>query len=433
MLPGERVGVGMRVAGLLNRGLVMLMAGHFTVDLYSGLLPVLYPILRERLALDLAAIGLIATVFTTALSISQPLFGLFVDRFGSRWLGPLAVLWMGGFFALIGFAPSYPAILGLAVLAALGSGAYHPLGASNVPLVTAPERRNTAFSFFTVGGTSGFALGPLIGAAIFGIFGLRGSLVVLPVALGVAAWLAFGLRAIDLRRHAPQPDSSNAPRRALQLRPLLAVLGIVMLRSWTFMVLVNFLPILYQSLGYGARFYSPLLFVVIISGSLGTIVGGLVADRFSRKAAISGSLLLLGPAIWLLLAFPGPGAFALGALAGFVADFSLPATLTLAQGLMPGRVGVTTGLILGIGFVTAGIGVSITGALGDRIGLAPALTLLPLLLIGALALTFFVPGDRRPTTGGQEPRLPDTEDILRPSLGPIGVHERRTRFLNTKG
>ena len=409
----------MRAAGLLNRGLLMLMAGHFTVDLYGGLLPVLYPILREQLALDLGAIGLIATLFTTALSVSQPLFGLFVDRFGSRWLGPLAVLWMGVFFTLIGFAPSYPAILGLAVLAALGSGAYHPLGASNVPLVTSSTRLNTAFSFFTVGGTSGFALGPLVGAVLFGVFGLRGPLVILPLAVGVAAWLAFGLKAVDLRRAAP-PRAADAPRRVLQLRPLLAVLGIVMLRSWTFMVLINFLPLLYQSFGYGAGFYSPLLFVIIISGSLGTIVGGIVADRFSRKAVIITSLLLLGPAIWLLLAFPGPGAFALGALAGFIADFSLPATLTLAQGLMPGRVGVTTGLILGIGFVTAGIGVSITGAIGDRIGLSSALALLPLLLIVALVLTVLVPGDRRGAREAQPQGPGEPDDTLVPSLGPAG-------------
>ncbi len=404
----------MRAVGLINRGLLMLMAGHFTVDLYAGLLPILYPILRERLALDLGAIGLIATVFTTALSVSQPIFGLLVDRFGSRWLGPAAVLWMGAFFTLIGFATSYPAILGLAILAALGSGAYHPLGASNVPLVAPSARLNTGFSLFTVGGTSGFALGPLVGAALFGLFGLRGPLALLPLTVIVAAWLAFGLGAIDRRRHALQPGATAAPIRTLQLRPLLAVLGIVMLRSWTFMVLVTFLPILYRSLGYGAGFYSPLLFVIIISGSLGTIVGGLVADRFSRKLAIVGSLVLLGPAIWLLLAFPGPGAFLLGALAGFVADFSLPATLTLAQGLMPGRVGVTTGLILGIGFVTAGIGVSITGALADRIGLTQALAFLPLLLVVALALTLLVPGDRRTAVSGQEGAPVDSGEVTAP-------------------
>jgi FSR family fosmidomycin resistance protein-like MFS transporter len=68
--------------------------------------------------------------------------------------------------------------------------------------------------------------------------------------------------------------------------------------------------------------------------------------------------------------------------------------LTLAQGLMPGRVGVTSGLILGVGFVTGGVGVSITGALADRIGLTPALALLPLVLVVALALTFLLPHDR---------------------------------------
>ncbi len=383
-----------RSVGLLNRGLLMLMAGHFTVDLYSGLLPVLYPLLRERLTLDLAAIGLIATVFTTALSVSQPVFGLLVDRFGSRWLGPVAVVWMGAFIALIGFVGSYPAILAAAVLAGLGSGAYHPLGASNVPLVVPKARLNTGFSLFTVGGTSGFALGPIIGGVLFGVFGVRGPALLLPLSLAVAVWLAFGLGNLDQQKRAPQMITATAPLRRLQLRPLLAVLGIVMLRSWTFMVLLNFLPILYRSLGYGERFYSPLLFVIILSGSFGTIVGGSVADRFSRKAAIIGSLVLLGPAIWLLLAFPGVGSFLIGVLVGFTADFSLPATLTVAQGLMPGRVGVTTGLILGIGFVTAGIGMSITAAIADRVGLLQALSALPLLLVIALVLAWFVPGEQ---------------------------------------
>ncbi len=56
---------------LLNRGLIMLMAGHFTVDHYSGLLPVMLPLLRERFALDLAATGLIATIVTASISLSQ--------------------------------------------------------------------------------------------------------------------------------------------------------------------------------------------------------------------------------------------------------------------------------------------------------------------------------------------------------------------------
>jgi MFS transporter, FSR family, fosmidomycin resistance protein len=381
-------------ARLLNRGLLMLMAGHFTVDHFSGLLPVMIPHLRDKFGLGLAATGLIVTLVTASASLSQPFFGLFVDRFGTRTLGWIAVAWMACFFVLIGLAPSYPLVLIVGVLAGLGSGAFHPLGVVNVPVVSDPRRMNTALSLHTVGGTAGYALGPLVGAALFSLFGLRGPILLLPLAIGVAIWLWRGLGSIEERRRARTARIAAGETRALQLRPLLAVLGIVMLRSWCFMVVVNFLPLLYISLGYSAAFYSPLLFVVLISGSIGTVLGGLFADRFNRRAAIVGSLILLAPAIWLLLAFPGPGAFFFGVLVGIVSDFSLPAIMTMAQELMPGRAGVTSGLILGIGFVTGGVGVSITGAVADRIGLTEALMLLPALLAVALALTLFVPSDR---------------------------------------
>ena len=403
----------MRETKLLNGGLLMLMAGHFTVDLYSGTLPVMYPLLRERFALDLAATGLIATIITASISLSQPLFGLFVDRFGTRNLGWVAVLWMGACFSLIGFAPSYPAVLAAGVLAGLGSGAFHPLGVVNVSVVSDPRRANVALSLHTIGGTTGYALGPLIGAGLLGLFGLRGPILILPLAVAVSVWLARGLGPVEERRRARAARAADGPVRVTQLRPLLAVLGVVMLRSWCFMVLTAFLPILYRSLGYGAGFYSSLLFVVIISGSLGTVAGGLAADRFNRRPAIVASLVLLAPAIWLLLAFPGPGAFFFGALVGLVADFSLPAIMTLAQGLMPGRAGVTSGLILGIGFVMGGIGVSITGVIADRIGLTQALALLPILLVGALALTVLIPSDR-PKVRGET--LVGTEGMAREAV-----------------
>lgn len=391
----------MREARLLNRGLLMLMAGHFTVDHFSGLLPVMIPLLRERFALDLAATGLIVTLVTASTSLSQPFFGLFVDRFGTRTLGWIAVAWMGFFFTLIGFAPNYPLVLVAGVLAGFGSGAFHPLGLVNVPVVSNPRRFNTALSLHTVGGTGGYALGPLVGAVLFSAFGLRGPIVLLPLAIGVAIWLARGLGPIEERRRARTARIAAGETRAMQLRPLLAIIGVVMLRSWCFMVLVNFLPILYLSLGYGAAFYSPLLFVVLISGSIGTVLGGLFADRFNRRLAIIGSLVLLAPAIWLMLAFPGPGAFFFGVLVGIVADFSLPSIMTMAQELMPGRVGVTSGLIIGVGFVTGGFGVSITGAVADHIGLTRALMLMPILLAMALGLTLFVPSDVKAGTGSK--------------------------------
>src|SRR5262249_22734215 len=161
--------------------------------------------------------------------------------------------------------------------------------------------------------------------------------------------LARGLGPIEERRRARTARIAAGEGRATQLRPLLAVLGGGVLRAWGYMVLGNFLPILYLSLGYGGSFYRPVLFLVLISGSIGTVFGGLFADRFNRRLAIVGSLILLAPAIWLLLAFPGPGAFFFGMLVGMVADFSLPSIMTMAQELMPSRAGMASGLILGVG------------------------------------------------------------------------------------
>jgi FSR family fosmidomycin resistance protein-like MFS transporter len=411
----------MRAASLVNRALLTLMAGHFTVDLLGGVLTVTYPLLRDRFSLDLAAIGLVATLFTASFSLSQPLFGYVIDRFDTRYLAGAAVAWMALFVALLGLAPSYPVLLILAVLAGLGSGAYHPQGATGAIAVTGGRRANTVISLYTIGGTSGYSLGPLIGAALLALFGLNGPAAILPFALAVALWLTIelGWRGQLRRPQAATTDVRRAggveERAPIRWKTLLAVLGVVMLRSWTFLVLVTFIPFLYRGYGYDSRFYSPLLFAVIIAGSAGTFCGGLVADRVGRLPVIVGSLLLLGPAIWLFLRFPGPAAFPLGILMGFIGDSSLSATFTLAQDQIPGRVGMISGIILGIGFVTGGVGVSLTGALADRVGLLTALALLPLLLLLALVLTLFLPrGERVRARGvGGAPDHPPRDETVR--------------------
>jgi MFS transporter, FSR family, fosmidomycin resistance protein len=95
------------------------------------------------------------------------------------------------------------------------------------------------------------------------------------------------------------------------------------------------------------------------------------------------------PALLLYVAFPGPQGIFLAALFGFFCDSSLSITLVMAQRLVPGRVGVASGVILGLGFVTGGIGVPITGRIADLFGMQVALASLSILLaIGSLvALT----------------------------------------------
>jgi FSR family fosmidomycin resistance protein-like MFS transporter len=150
----------------------------------------------------------------------------------------------------------------------------------------------------------------------------------------------------------------------------------------------------YSELGFGREVYTPLTSIIILSGVFGTLFGGMMADRIGQRRVIISAFLLTIPWLLLYAAFPGPQGLLLAALFGFCSDASLSITLVMAQGLMPGRVGVASGVILGLGFVTGGIGVPITGWLADRFGMQIALSSLAFLLVAGALLALTLPNKR---------------------------------------
>src|SRR5437870_13543380 len=169
------------MSGFLRNGrLLTLMLGHFTVDSYVGVIPVLYPLLLGRFHLSLATVGLVSLAYGGMAAISQPIFGLLADRFGTRLAG-LALAWTAITFAVIGFVDSFPLLLALALASGLGSGAFHPLGALDVRGLLPSWRRSLGMSVYVTAGTVGVAAGPLIGILLFGVFGVHGTgLLVVP-------------------------------------------------------------------------------------------------------------------------------------------------------------------------------------------------------------------------------------------------------------
>lgn len=390
------------------RGLLTFMLGHFTVDLYSGLLPILYALTAQRMNLDNRDIGLLALCYTAASSLSQPLFGYVADRWGGQLLAPLSLAWSSVFVSALGLVDAPVPLYAGALLAGLGSGAYHPVGASNASMLVDDRHRNTAMSVYTVSGTSGYALGPLIAALLFGALGTRGSLAMLPLGLSVAVSLRLALRQFQLGL--PTLRSREWVRREpIRWGALAPVMTVVMLRSWVFMAVVTFVPVWYRDLGYDVRFYGLLASVVIASGSLGTLLGGVLADRIGQRAVLTGSLALAVPALLLFAGFPGPLALLTGALFGALVDASISVTLVAAQRLLPGRIGVASGFILGMGFVTGGVGAPVTGAIADHVGIQQALLLTSGLLLVALAACWLIPRQVLSTqSAGLGPSSPST-------------------------
>jgi FSR family fosmidomycin resistance protein-like MFS transporter len=376
-----------------NRPLLTLMLGHLTVDMYAGVLPVLYPLLTEKFDLKLSTVGFVALAYSGMASLSQPLFGWIADRYGTRLIG-LCLMWTASMFAVLGFAPNFHTLMMLAALAGIGSGAYHPMGALNASAVISEAQRNTAMSIYVTGGTLGIAIGPLIGAALFALLGVHGTVAMIVPGLSIALWLLVEMRTIS-RRLVRRPRTAAAAPPPIPVGPLTVVIGMMMLRSWTMFGIQSFIPTWYKDLGYHAAFYGSLATTLLLTSALGTIGSGSLADRYGRRILLMTSSVLSVPCILLFAQFPGWPAFGSAALIGLLAASTGPLLLVIGQQLMAGRAGMASGLILGVGFVMGAIGVPLMGAIADAHGIQNAMRFQALVAAGTIVLAWFLPTEGR--------------------------------------
>ena len=172
-------------------------------------------------------------------------------------------------------------------------------------------------------------------------------------------------------------------RSPVQWGQLSAIIGIVMLRSWVFLAFSACCRSTTRSSGIALASTTSLPTIMILSGAVGTLIGGRLADQIpGRRIIISTQLLSILPALaaaqvdsaWVMPA---------AALFGMLSDSSLSITLLAAQRLLPGRTGLASGVILGLGFVSGSLGVPITGALADQTSIPTALTISLVLAIAA--------------------------------------------------
>ena len=368
--------------------LLTLMLGHLTVDSYVGVIPVLYPILIGRFRLSLATVGLVSLAYSGMAAISQPLFGVIADRYGTRLTG-VALAWTALTFALIGFVQSFPLLLVIACASGLGSGAFHPFAALDVRALLPAWRRSFGMSVYVTAGTVGVALGPLIGIVLFGALGLHGTGVLVIPGVVAGAYLLWRMRSAV--PHAARSSAAGGAGQAIPVFDLAMVIGVMMSRSWTVNVFQSFTPTWYAQMGYGPSFYGPLATTLVLASAVGTVGCGSLADRFGRRTVILATLVLSAPAVLLFTLFPGPWAFVSAIFIGFLAASTAPLMLLMAQQLMAARAGLASGLVMGLGFVTGALGVPINGAIADHIGLQKSLMTHVILVLATIAIAWFLP------------------------------------------
>jgi MFS transporter, FSR family, fosmidomycin resistance protein len=372
------------------RAIALLSVGHFLIDFCQGVVPALLPFLIvERGFTYTAAASLVFAISVTS-SVVQPMFGQLADRLALSWLLPLSILLTGTALALGAQSASFAVVMTAFAASGLGVAAFHPEAARKAHLASG-ERRTTGMSLFSVGGGLGFALAPSVTTAVAVSWGARGLLGLLVPTVVVALFLGR-----NLGRQALPASAHEAGRPTFTGRDNWLGFGILsgatISRSIVFYGLNTFLALYFMKRwGQGPAHASRALALFLGTSILGTLLGGWLADRYGRRAVIRTGF--AGAAVCLsLFVRASEPATALALLVPLAIFIFLPTSVlvVLGQEYLPQRVGVASGVTLGLAVSVGGTVAPLLGRLADRHGISIVLvTLLGVLVLSvvqALAL-----------------------------------------------
>jgi FSR family fosmidomycin resistance protein-like MFS transporter len=372
---------------------------HLLNDSMQSTISALFPILEQSLKLSYTQIGLIAFAMNITASILQPLIGVYADAKPKPFILPIGVC-----FTLLGviglsIAPSFAFILLAVICVGIGSAVFHP-ESSRVAYLAAGSRRGLAQSIFQVGGNLGSSLGPIMTAVIFvplGQFGVIwfsiAAVAAILIQYRVAKWYR-NQNALPRKKNSTQAVKPRNPLSTRQVWAAMIVLTILVFSKYVYMSSITSFYTFYLIKDYGISVeHSQLyLFAFLISAAVGTFVGGPLADRFGRRNIIWLSILGTAPFSILL---PYSGLFWSGVLcvcAGFVLSSAFSIIVVYAQELLPGKIGLVSGLFFGLAFGLGGLGSAVLGMIADVTSIAFIMKLCAYLpLIGFL--TILLPKD----------------------------------------
>ena len=348
---------------------------HLLNDLMQSLIPALYPMLKAQLHLDFAQVGMITLAFQLTASLLQPTIGIYTDRrpqpyslaigMGSTLIGLI----------LLSMAEDYPTLLLAAALVGSGSAVFHP-EASRVARMASGGRYGVAQALFQVGGNLGSATGPLLAAFIVLPRGQGAiawvsiaALLAMAVLTRVGMWYAARLRPAHAAVHAAA-SAAGAPGARTLFFVFVLMLLVFSKNVYSASLTSFFTFYLIERFQLPVQDAQVQLFIFMAAIAVGTLAGGALSDRIGRRPMIWISIL---GALPFTLALPYADLFwtaVLTVIIGLLMASAFPAILVYAHELMPGRIGLVSGVFFGFAFGLGGIGAAAMGRIADAHGIA---------------------------------------------------------------
>ncbi|TMV45836.1 MFS transporter [Paenibacillus mesophilus] len=376
---------------------------HLLNDVMQSTVSALFPILRDSLSLSYKQIGLIAFAMNMTASILQPIVGTYADIRPRPYILPIGVCFTLAGIVMLALAPNFALILLAVTAMGIGSAIFHP-ESSRVAYLAAGGKRGLAQSIFQVGGNIGSSLGPILTAVLFVPLGQIGVIWFTFVAIAgivIQYYVAGWYRRQNI---APRASAKRTAQEArigslsrFQIVSAIVILVFLVFSKHVYMSSITSFYTFYLIDDYGVTVEHAqlFLFAFLVATAAGTFFGGPLADRFGRRNIIWLSILGTAPFSILL---PYADLFWSGVLcvcAGFVLSSAFSIIVVYAQELLPGNVGLVSGLFFGLAFGLGGLGSVVLGWIADATSIAYIMKLCAYLpLLGVLAI--LLPKDRKP-------------------------------------
>ena len=353
--------------------LLSISFSHLLNDSIQSLIPSIYPVVKKTFQLSFAQIGLITFTFQLAASLLQPFVGYYTDRNPKPFFLAIGMSFTLAGLIFLSFSNSFGTILLSVGLIGVGSSIFHP-EASKVAYMASGGKRGLAQSIFQVGGNAGSALGPLLAAIIvvpygrshilyFGVL----AMIAIFVLITIGNWYKNNTHLIKSKHSIESVE--NAPvfsKRKITFA--VAILLLLIFSKYFYLASMSSYYTFYliNKFGLSVQNSQIHLFIFLAAVAAGTFIGGPLGDRFGRKYVIWFSILGVAPFTLLL---PHVNLFwtsILSVFIGFILSSAFSAILVYAQELMPGKVGMVSGLFFGFAFGMGGIGSAVLGVLADH-------------------------------------------------------------------
>ena len=360
---------------------------HCINDFGQGSLAALIPFFIANFGLNYYQSASIIFCNTVVASVAQPILGYVADRWRVPWFIPVGFTVTLVSISAIALATSYEMILTLSLIAGIGAALFHPEAALLVNRMQSNELGN-AMGRFAVGGSAGFALGPLLAGGVY-VFGGQFLWLFTAIALlGVLLYLYAFTGSTDIDAIGESKSSAKSTNTGTNDWVSFGKLFFVIAsRSILFSVLSIFIPILYITVINGEAGASSLALTMYFAmGAVLTYMGGALSDKLGfLKTVRLGNLIFL-PSVLVFIFVPNIWGFFGAMIPMAFGVFSQYGPITvLGQKYLAKNAGFASGITLGLGITLGGLVAPYVGHLADIYDVQTALmTLIPVGAVGLL-------------------------------------------------